>query len=96
VFNTVADAEVNIRMISQGASEINISFVVQESDVPRVVRHLHDYFFPAKARAAANSAKTKTKKAGLASSGANGAGLRSRRINGRSAASARKAAAAAV
>jgi aspartate kinase len=95
VFNTVADAEVNIRMISQGASEINISFVVQESDVPRVVRHLHDYFFPAKVRAATKSAKTK--KAGLASSRANGAGLRSRRkINGRTAASARKAAAAAV
>jgi hypothetical protein len=95
VFNTVADAAVNIRMISQGASEINISFVVQESDVPRVVRHLHDYFFPAKVRAAANSPKTK--KARAVGSTANGAGLRNRRkINGRSAASARKAAAAAV
>jgi len=47
VFNTVAEAEVNIRMISQGASEINISFVVSESDVPKAVRHLHEYFFPA-------------------------------------------------
>jgi aspartate kinase len=51
VFNTVADAEVNIRMISQGASEINISFVVRQSDVPKVVRHLHEYFFPAKTTA---------------------------------------------
>src|SRR5579864_937920 len=46
VFNTVAEAEVNVRMISQGASEINISFVVSDSDVPRVVRHLHEHFFP--------------------------------------------------
>ena len=50
VFNTVAEAGVNIRMISQGASEINISFVVKESDVPRVVRPLHAHFFPAAAR----------------------------------------------
>ena len=50
VFNTIAEAEVNIRMISQGASEINISFVVKESDVPRAVRSLHEHFFPAKSR----------------------------------------------
>ena len=59
VFNTVAEAEVNIRMISQGASEINISFVVKEDDVPKVVRHLHDHFFSANARPAGNSAKRK-------------------------------------
>jgi aspartate kinase len=46
VFNTVAESGVNIRMISQGASEINISFVIKESDVPRAVRHLHGRFFP--------------------------------------------------
>lgn len=46
VFSTVADAGVNIRMISQGASEINISFVIRESDVPKTVRHLHARFFP--------------------------------------------------
>ena len=45
VFEVVAQAGVNIRMISQGASEINISFVIQESDVPRAVRHLHARFF---------------------------------------------------
>ena len=38
VFNTIAAAEVNIRMISQGASELNISFVIQESDVPKAVQ----------------------------------------------------------
>ncbi len=51
VFNTVAESGVNIRMISQGASEINISFVVQESDVPRAVQHLHEHFFGANATA---------------------------------------------
>jgi len=45
VFETVANAQVNIRMISQGASEINISFVIRESDVPRAVQHLHARFF---------------------------------------------------
>src|SRR6266851_2127000 len=55
VFNTVAEAAVNIRMISQGASEINISFVVKESDVPTAVRHLHEHFFPA-ARGSKNAA----------------------------------------
>jgi aspartate kinase len=58
VFNTVAESGVNIRMISQGASEINISFVVRESDVPRAVQHLHKQFFPAGNKNAA--AKTKT------------------------------------
>jgi aspartate kinase len=46
VFNTIAEAGVNIRMISQGASEINISFVIREADVLRAVRHLHAHFFP--------------------------------------------------
>src|SRR5215470_6034666 len=65
VFNTVAKADVNVRMISQGASEINISFVISEADVPKAVRHLHDHFFP----------ETKTaarKKNGAARSRANG------------------------
>ncbi|HEY6270796.1 MAG TPA: lysine-sensitive aspartokinase 3 [Terriglobales bacterium] len=43
VFGAVGD--VNIRMISQGASEINISFVIDESDVPVVVSRLHQVFF---------------------------------------------------
>jgi aspartate kinase len=32
-------------MISQGASEINISLVVDEADVPEVVSRLHTVFF---------------------------------------------------
>jgi aspartate kinase len=36
---------VNIRMISQGASLLNISFVVAESDLAHTVRALHQEFF---------------------------------------------------
>jgi aspartate kinase len=36
---------VNVRMISQGASEINMSFMIEESDVEEAVRSLHAYFF---------------------------------------------------
>ncbi|HLH08762.1 MAG TPA: lysine-sensitive aspartokinase 3 [Terriglobales bacterium] len=43
VFGAIADT--NVRMISQGASEINITFVVEEDDVPEVVRQLHEVFF---------------------------------------------------
>jgi aspartate kinase len=43
VFSAIAD--VNIQMISQGASEINISFVIDEADVPKVVSQLHQVFF---------------------------------------------------
>ncbi len=43
VFGTLED--VNIHMISQGASEINISFVIDEADVPQVVSRLHRTFF---------------------------------------------------
>jgi len=34
-----------VRMISQGASEINISFVIEEEDVPSVIQALHNKFF---------------------------------------------------
>ncbi|HKT49847.1 MAG TPA: lysine-sensitive aspartokinase 3 [Candidatus Angelobacter sp.] len=43
VFGAISD--VNIQMISQGASEINISFVIDEPDVPKVVSRLHQVFF---------------------------------------------------
>jgi aspartate kinase len=32
-------------MISQGASEINITFVIDEDAVPEAVRRLHSVFF---------------------------------------------------
>jgi aspartate kinase len=37
--------EINVRMISQGASEINISFVIDEQDVEAAVNILHGKFF---------------------------------------------------
>jgi aspartate kinase len=36
---------VNVRMISQGASEINMSFMIEEDDVEEAVQSLHRYFF---------------------------------------------------
>ena len=45
VFSILAKTGVNVHMISQGASEINISFVVEEDDVPEAVKQLHDHFF---------------------------------------------------
>jgi aspartate kinase len=43
VFGAVGDA--NVRMISQGASRINLTFVVDESRARDVVRRLHAAFF---------------------------------------------------
>jgi aspartate kinase len=43
VFGELSD--VKIRMISQGASEINLTFVIEEDDVPQVVKRLHARFF---------------------------------------------------
>src|SRR6202034_2013091 len=40
-----AVSHVNIRMISQGASEINMSFMINEEDVEEAVRSLHNHFF---------------------------------------------------
>ena len=45
VFTTLAEASVNIHMISQGASEINIGVVIEESDMPAAIRCLHAKFF---------------------------------------------------
>lgn len=45
VFAAVAEGEINVHMITQGASEINISFVVEERDVPEAVSRLHRRFF---------------------------------------------------
>ena len=43
VFNSLDG--INIRMISQGASLLNLSFVVAEGDLKRTVAALHDEFF---------------------------------------------------
>jgi len=43
VFTAVS--HVNVRMISQGASEINMSFMIDEEDVEEAIRSLHAHFF---------------------------------------------------
>ncbi len=43
VFSAIS--HINVRMISQGASEINMSFMIDEEDVDEAVRSLHKVFF---------------------------------------------------
>ena len=44
IFEIVAKKGINIRMIAQGSSELNISFVVKEKDGEAVVRAIHEDF----------------------------------------------------
>jgi aspartate kinase len=44
IFSALGEYEVNIMMISQGSSEVNISFVVKQDDGQRAVRVLHKEF----------------------------------------------------
>ena len=44
IFSTVAKKGINIRMIAQGSSELNISFVVKEKDGAAVVKAIHEEF----------------------------------------------------
>jgi aspartate kinase len=44
VFTAVAKKGINVRMIAQGSSELNISFVVKERDADEAVRAVHEAF----------------------------------------------------
>jgi aspartate kinase len=44
IFTIVAHKKINIRMIAQGSSELNISFVVKEKDGEAAVRAIHQEF----------------------------------------------------
>ncbi len=44
VFRAVAAGGINVRMIAQGSSELNISFVVKEEDSEKAVRTIHNEF----------------------------------------------------
>ncbi len=44
IFSIVAKIGINIRMIAQGSSELNISFVVKEKDGAEVVKAIHEEF----------------------------------------------------
>jgi len=45
MFSTLGENNVNIEMISQGASEINISCVIEEKDADRAINILHTNLF---------------------------------------------------
>jgi aspartate kinase len=50
VFNAVAKRNVNVIMIAQGSSELNLAFVVNDIDCEQAVKALHDEFELAKGK----------------------------------------------
>jgi aspartate kinase len=44
VFSSVAKDNVNVIMIAQGSSELNLAFVVNDSDCEKAVKSLHSAF----------------------------------------------------
>jgi len=44
VFGAAAKKQVNVMMIAQGSSELNLAFVVKDSDCKSIVQSLHDEF----------------------------------------------------
>ena len=44
VFSAVSNKDVNVIMIAQGSSELNLAFVVRDDDCDNAVRALHDEF----------------------------------------------------
>jgi aspartate kinase len=44
IFTAIASEGINVRMIAQGSSELNISFVVKETDGEAAVRAIHEEF----------------------------------------------------
>jgi aspartate kinase len=45
VFRVLGKQDVNVKMMSQGASKTNISLIVGDSEAKQVVRALHHEFF---------------------------------------------------
>ena len=48
VFGTIEKKGINVSMITQGSSELNLAFVVKNSDTNKAVKALHDTFQLAK------------------------------------------------
>ncbi len=46
IFSTLEREQIHVGMVSLGASEINVTFVVDESEAARTARVLHTEFFP--------------------------------------------------
>lgn len=49
IFGAIAEKQINVRMVAQGSSEYNVSFVVSESQGPDAVRAIHEEFHLANA-----------------------------------------------
>ena len=45
IFNVCKDSNINVELISQGASPLNISFVVKQEDAPIIIKNLHKELF---------------------------------------------------
>jgi aspartate kinase len=45
VFTALRDADVNVEMISQGANKINLSFLIDDSDITKAIPALHKALF---------------------------------------------------
>jgi aspartate kinase len=46
IFSTLENGSIPVSMISLGASEINMTFVVDESFISKTAQALHNEFFP--------------------------------------------------
>jgi aspartate kinase len=44
VFTAIQKNKVNVSMITQGSSELNLAFVVKNSDTNTAIRAIHDAF----------------------------------------------------
>ena len=44
VFTTMGDNNINVRAISQGSSELNITFIIERKDCKKAVNVLYDSF----------------------------------------------------
>jgi aspartate kinase len=67
VFSVLDDLDINVKMISQGASKTNISLIVPSESAEEAVKALHaDFFGVTDACAASEAALNKAKPAAMA------------------------------
>ena len=48
IFSTLEDRAIPVRMISLGASEVNVTFVIDEEHVVKAAQSMHEEFFEMK------------------------------------------------
>jgi aspartate kinase len=64
VFTAVAKTGVNVLMISQGATKINVSFLIEDTEITKVVAALHREFFKKRSQAGRSQGGPKKKGSG--------------------------------